>query len=431
MPVYMATSAVFDGVDSIPYFWPIVKSLPWLGILYLIKWFCSGVTNPSERKMHGKVVLVTGGTSGVGEAVVRGLASRGAQIVLLTQHSLGDPFLVEYIDDMRKETGNHLITAEQVDLASLHSIRTFATRWIDNAPPRRLDMIVLCANTTTTNSGKVQSTAEGVEANWQINYLANFHLMSILSPALRAQPPDRDVRVIFGSCSSYMGGDLLHITQPETPQASKKKTTVKEKKEQGIHEPTRFSPGNAYATSKYALTTFALTFQKHLSSHKRPDGFPMNTKVFLVDPGLCRTPGTRRWLTWGSLFGLLFYLLTYPFWWLILKSPEMGAQSFLYAAMEERYSRGEGGWLIKECKEREFLRKDVTEENTQKKLWEYSEQMIQTAETRGAETRAAAKRKSEEDKDEADAIKELKDYKEKVGKKDVRGKSSASKGRKA
>jgi NAD(P)-dependent dehydrogenase (short-subunit alcohol dehydrogenase family) len=142
---------------------------------------------------------------------VRELATKGAQIVLLTQHALNDPFLVDFIDDMRRDTKNELITAEQVDMESLHSIRTFATKWIDNAPPRRLDMIILCANTLTPSSKGLQSTSEGVELNWQVNYLANFHFLSILSPALRAQPPDRDVRVLFGNCSSYMGGDLHQV----------------------------------------------------------------------------------------------------------------------------------------------------------------------------------------------------------------------------
>lgn len=344
----------------------------------------------------------------MGAAVVRDLASRGAQVVLLTQHALSDPFIVEYIDDLRQETNNDLITAEQVDLSSLHSIRTFATKWIDNAPPRRLDLLVLCANTMTVGQGKIQSTSEGVETTWQLNYLANFHLMSILSPALRAQPPDRDVRVLFGSCSSYMGGDLLHITMPAKTKNAKTKPDAQ--------SPTRFSPGNAYATSKLALVTFALAFQKHLAAYKRPDDFPMNTKVMLIDPGLCRTPGTRRWLTQGSLLGLLFYLLTYPLWWLVLKSPEMGAQTFLYAAMEERFSRGEGGWLLKECKDRKFLRDDVQDEQAQKQLWEYSERMIEEAEKRSASIRAKAKQDLKDKTEEEEAAKELQDYKEKVGK---------------
>ena len=164
--------------------------------------------------------------------------------------------------------------------------------------------------------------------------------------------------------------------------------------------PTKFSPGNAYATSKLALVTFGIAFQKHLVTYKRPDGFPPNIKVLFVDPGYCRTPGMRRWLTGGSLLGLLAYLITYPVWWLVLKSPDMGAQSFLYAAMEEKFSRTEGGVLVKECKQRDYIRTDVLDELKQKMLWEYSEQMVQEAEKRGATDRAKAKKEEEEKKEE-------------------------------
>jgi NAD(P)-dependent dehydrogenase (short-subunit alcohol dehydrogenase family) len=353
------------------------------------------------------------------------LASKGTQIVLLTQHALNDPFLVDFIEDMRQETNNELITAEQVDLESLHSIRTFATKWIDNAPPRRLDMIILCANTLTPSSKGLQSTSEGVELNWQVNYLANFHFLSIMSPALRAQPPDRDVRVLFGNCSSYMGGDLLQVTQQAQSTAGKAKP--KKAAATDAVAPTKFSPGNAYATSKLALVTFALAFQKHLVTYKRPDGFPANIKVLLVDPGYCRTPGMRRWLTGGSLFGLFVYLITYPLWWLILKSPDMGAQSFLYAAMEEKFSRADGGLLIKECKQRDFIRTDVLDESKQKMLWEYSEQMVQEAEKRGAVDRTKAKKDQEDKKEEAQAEEEIKKYKDNIGKKEKKDGSRRSK----
>ena len=59
MPVYIAVQALADGIDSIPYIWPILKTIPWLGALYLIKLFFSGASNGSERNMHAKVVLVT------------------------------------------------------------------------------------------------------------------------------------------------------------------------------------------------------------------------------------------------------------------------------------------------------------------------------------------------------------------------------------
>ncbi|KAF2219256.1 hypothetical protein BDZ85DRAFT_46407 [Elsinoe ampelina] len=382
MPVPVIRQLLTEGVGSVPLAPLLFKVGIAIGIIYLLKAYFQGASNGSERNMHGKVVLVTGGTSGIGAEVVRGLASRGAQIVLLTQAPVNDLFLIDHIEDLRTQTANELITAEQVDLASLHSIRTFATKWIDNAPPRRLDMIVLCANTITPRGGKLQSTEEGLEVNWGINYLANFHLLSILSPALRAQPADREVRVIIGNCVSYLAGEL-----PIVP---------KEKGGKDKSQPNHaFNAGTAYASSKLALATFAQAFQKHLSSYSRPDKKPMNTRVILADPGFTRTPGMRRFLSWGSLTGLGLYLIMYPFWWLVLKSPDSGAQSFLYAAMEEHFGRGEGGWLIKECKEIPYGREDVQDEEKQKLLWEYSEAMIQEAEKRGAKTRAEKKSREE------------------------------------
>ena len=321
---------------------------------------------------------------------MRGLATRGAQIVLLVRQPLSDPFLVDYIEDLRSQTNNELITAENVDLESLHSIRQFATKWVDNAPPRRLDMIFLCANTMTPPGGKATVTEDGLESTWGINYLANFHLLSILSPALRAQPPDRDVRIIFGTCAAYMGGQL--------PDLDSKSSTTKSKKD-GKTEPGQieFTSSGVYATSKLALMMFAMAFQKHLTSYARPDKKPMNSRVIIVDPGWTRTPGMRRFLTFGSLWGLALYLLTWPLWWLVLKSGDAGAQTFLYAAMEAQWGRGEGGYFLKECRRVKWMKTEIDDEVLQKKLWQSSEKTIEILEKESARRRAAEKK----DKDKA------------------------------
>lgn len=312
--------------------------------------------------------------------MARELATRGAQVILLTHYAPTDAFLVEYIEDLRTACNNELIYAEQVDMSSLHSIRLFATKWVDNAPPRRLDMIVLCANTMTPWCGRRKTTVDGLEEEWMVNYLSNFHLLSILSPAIRAQPPDRDVRIVFSSCSSYIGGNLeLKDTERKTR-----------------------SGGESYARSKLALMTFVHAFQKHLDAYVRPDKMPMNARAFIVDPGFSRTPGTRRWLSGGSLLGLLLYMLAYPVWWLVLKSPVQGAQSYLVACMEADYARGSGGKLIKECREIEPLRPEVKSEEIAQSLWEYSEKQIERLEKQGAVKRALAK-KEQEKRDEASA----------------------------
>ncbi|CAK46618.1 uncharacterized protein An14g03810 [Aspergillus niger] len=380
MPIPIITTAITEGTNSIPHLWTVLKILPWAVLLAALKYYFGGARNTSERLMHSKVVMITGGTSGIGAQVTSALASRGAQIILLTQHPPTDIFLAEYIEDLRRSTNNQLIYAEQVDLSSLHSIRTFATKWIDNVAPRRLDMVILCGNAAPPVSQKRKLTVDGIDEEWMVNYLANFHLLSILSPALRAQPAHRDVRVVFTTCSSYIGAkwDLRQL-QREKPKNKKKKT-------KGV---------SLYGLSKLSLMVFAQSFQKHLNSFKRPDGQPCSARVIMVDPGFSRTPGMRRWMTGGSLWGLLVYLVTWPVWWLVLKSPQQGAQSVLYAAMEAEYGRGEGGWMIKECKEVDLARKEVKDEEAGKMLWEFSEKLIEAKERESAVRRALANKEKE------------------------------------
>lgn len=384
MPIPFLFSVYQYGLPEwFPDPWKLAGVTGAVGALAVTKRYFNGALNLTERNMHGRVVMITGGTSGVGAAAALELAKRGAQLVLLTQLPASDPFLVEYVDDLRAKTDNQLIYAEQVDLASLHSVRQFATRWIDNAPPRRLDMVILCAATLTPPGGRRQETPEGVEMTWMVNYLANYHLLAILSPAIKAQPFDRDVRVIISTCSSYIRSPPLLDAQAH---ALDKKS---------------WSPAGAYASSKLALMTFGQAFQKHLDTYKRPDGLPMNAKVVFVDPGLARTPGMRRWMTRGSLLGLFIYLISYFLSWIFLKSPFMAAQSIMFGAFDGSVIRDPGGKIFKECIEVDCARKDVKDEEVAKKLWESSDKLVETVEKLAAQKRAQEK-KAREEKEKAE-----------------------------
>lgn len=363
---------IFVGIPGFPSGWTLLKIAAAITAIVIVKWYCRGAPNTAERKLHGKVVLLTGGTSGIGAALALDLAQRGAQVVLLVHQSQTDVFLVDYIDDLRERSGNEMVYAEQVDLSNLHSVRQFATKWINNIPVRRLDMVILCAATLTPPGRERVLTEEGLEETWVVNYLANFHLLSILSPAIRAQPPDRDVRILFASCPSYI----------KSPPIGDGSDALKKKE---------WTPSKAYARSKIALLTFGQAFQKHLDAYKRPDGMPSNARVVFVDPGYTRTPGFRRWFSRGTIWGLFGYLLFWQNIWLFLKSSEDGAQSFLYAAMEATLGRGHGGKLIKECREVDFARIDVRDEKLAEKLWKGSEELIERVEREEAVKRAFEK----------------------------------------
>ncbi|EAQ88120.1 hypothetical protein CHGG_04739 [Chaetomium globosum CBS 148.51] len=406
MPLPFLASLYFDGYPPwLPDPYLILKYTTAAAAITLTKWYSGGRANTAERNMHGRVVLMTGGTSGIGAATAYELARRGAQLVLLTRLPPTDAFLVEYIDDLRTRTGNQMIYAEQVDLADLYSVRQFATRWIDNAPPRRLDMIVLCAATMVPPGGKRVETEEGVEVTWMVNYLANFHLLGILSPAIRAQPFDRDVRIVVPTCSSYIASPRLDA-----------EVDAKD-----------WTPQWAYARSKLALMMFAKAYQKHLDAYKRPDQLPMTARVVLVDPeAMARTPGMRRWLTRGSLWGLLLYLIFYVSAWLFLKSPEMAAQSLLYAVMEGSLVSVPGGRLIKECMQVDCARIDVEDEKVAKQLWESSDKLIERVEKLQAVKRAKAKKEEEKREEEAKKTAQVEEIEALVGA-ITRGKAKAAK----
>ena len=107
-----------------------------------IKYWSRGPSNTWERKLHGKVYLVTGATSqGMGTSVAFKMAELGAQLIILTREV--DEWVTEWCEDLREKTKNELIFVEKCDLSNLWEIRKFATSWLDNSPPRRLDGVIV------------------------------------------------------------------------------------------------------------------------------------------------------------------------------------------------------------------------------------------------------------------------------------------------
>src|SRR5262249_7935036 len=81
--------------------------------------------------LRGKVALVTGGSSGLGLETARALAEKGAQVVLTARdRPKGDGVAAE----IRRSTGNTQVEVEELELASLASIRAFARRFLDRQP---------------------------------------------------------------------------------------------------------------------------------------------------------------------------------------------------------------------------------------------------------------------------------------------------------
>lgn len=378
MPIDIISTAILDGPDAVPG-WNIVKKYgPYVAVAAATKYYFSGSSNTWNRDMYGRVFIITGGTSGVGAQVAYDLAKKGAQIILLCR--VNDSWTSEYVEDLREKTNNHMIYAETCDLASLHSVRLFATTFLDNQPPRRLDGVICCAAECLPRGTQRQLSVDGVERHMAVNYLANYHLLTLLKPAMHVQPPDRDFRVVLATCSSQALGtvdcdDLLW-----------------EDRQYPVSSPLR-----VFGTSKLMLGMFGRLLQRDLNDYSRSDKAPCNIKVSVVNPGLMRSPSTQRFISMGKLWGLLLYVVLYPIWFFFFKSTTQGAQSILFAVAAPILGAQDGGNLIQECKIVTKGRPELWDCALQDQVYQKTGELIEKLERQSAVERKKNEKKVKKD----------------------------------
>jgi len=59
MPIPILGEVYYNGIDSVPYLLPILKVVPWVIIVAILKIYFNGYRNRNERVMHGKVAIIT------------------------------------------------------------------------------------------------------------------------------------------------------------------------------------------------------------------------------------------------------------------------------------------------------------------------------------------------------------------------------------
>jgi len=127
---------------------------------------------PSER-MDGKVCLVTGANAGLGTAIARDLAMRGATLILA-----GRSGIPETGEALSAETGNQNISMERVDLSDLASIDALVARLAKAGTP--IDRLILNAGLMAQ---KAKRSAQGFELMFAVHLLGNQRLATGLVEA--------------------------------------------------------------------------------------------------------------------------------------------------------------------------------------------------------------------------------------------------------
>ena len=279
----------------------------------------------SNGLMEGKVCLITGATSGIGEVTARELARIGCSVVITARDQRKAEIAV---DKLRAESGSLKIDGLVADLSSQVEVRNLAAEF--KRQHNRLDVLI-------NNAGAIylrrSLSQDGIEMTFAVNHLAPFLLTNLLLETLINSTPSRIINV---ASNSHEGQEIL-FDDLETRQS--------------------FGFMRAYGRSKLANVMFTFELSRRLAG----SGVTVNA----VHPGLV---GTNM----GSNNGWLVRLFL-PLFRLFSLKPEVGAETSIYLAS----SPG-----VEEISGKYFYQKQVVsssqyslDEVKARQLWEVSAKM--------------------------------------------------------
>jgi NAD(P)-dependent dehydrogenase (short-subunit alcohol dehydrogenase family) len=275
--------------------------------------------------MNGKVVLITGGTSGIGKASAVALASMGAEVVVIGRNEERGERAAE---EIRRESGNKKVSLMLADLSVQADVRRLAEEFQERHG--RLDVLV-------NNAGLVQSqrteTPDGIETQLAINHLTPFLLTNLLLDLLRASAPSRIVTV---------SSDAHRWAKLDLDDLQSRK---------------RYRGMQVYGTTKLAN----ILFTRELSERLKGTGVTANA----MHPGGVNTNfGNNQ----RGPMSLLFRAFK-PF----MRTPEQGADTLIYLASSLEVEGMTGKYLAD--RKVKVASDAAYDETLQKKLWEASEKL--------------------------------------------------------
>jgi NAD(P)-dependent dehydrogenase (short-subunit alcohol dehydrogenase family) len=182
--------------------------------------------------LHGKTVLVTGSTDGLGKEVARQLGALGAFVIVHGRNAERGDEVVRLI----RAAGNGNAEFHRADFASLSGVTEFAETILETYD--RLD--VLINNAAAVSGTERQLSADGYELAFAVNYLAHFLLTYRLLPLLEASAPARIVNV------SSMGQAPIDFSD--------------------VMMERNYNPGDAYRRSKLAQIMFTIDLAAELDA---------------------------------------------------------------------------------------------------------------------------------------------------------------------
>ncbi len=140
--------------------------------------------------LQGRTVLVTGATDGIGRETARGLAARGARVLL---HGRDARRAETALRAIAFSTGNDRLEIVLADFTSLRQVRALAAE-----VHRRTDRLDVLVDNAGVWQARRHLTEDGLETTFQVNHLAPFLLTNLVLDLLLAAAPSRVVVVSSG-----------------------------------------------------------------------------------------------------------------------------------------------------------------------------------------------------------------------------------------
>lgn len=290
--------------------------------------------------LNGRVALVTGANSGLGFETTRGLASKGAHVVLACRNVDKGNSAMEKIHTEFPQTSLEVM---ELDLANLDVIHSFADAFAQRYPA--LD--ILC-NNAGVMALPYRQTADGFELQFGTNHLGHFALTGLLMAQIRNATSARIVTVSSGA--HRFGKIDLDSLQGENG----------------------YRKWTAYARSKLANVLFAYELQRRL------EACDVDAVSVAADPGYAATnlqyagprmEGSALW-TWIMTVGNR----------LVAQSAQDGALPILYAATVPALQGGDyigpdGLFGLRGHPERTRSSQASYDQETAARLWAVSEEL--------------------------------------------------------
>jgi short-subunit dehydrogenase len=141
------------------------------------------VSEPVTMHLERRVAVITGASSGIGEATARELAGRGWRCVLLARRA-------EHLERIASEIGGEWETCDVSDRAQVDEV---ATRVLARHP--RISLLVNNAGVPARGSF-VEIDPELIERAVRVNYLGSVWCLRAFAPGLRHLPGAHVVNVV-------------------------------------------------------------------------------------------------------------------------------------------------------------------------------------------------------------------------------------------